>query len=75
MTCPVRLRLVTDYRETTRVYSEQVRKLTDLIGLGVESEVLLLRRACRNAWDAAEKSRIALARHEADHFCDRDGFL
>lgn len=66
----MRLCLVTDYRDTTRTYSEHVCKLTDLLCLGLQ-EVTLLRCSCRTAWDAAENARLALARHEADHGCDR----
>ena len=69
--CVERFRLVTDYRETTRIYADSVREMTDLVGLGLEVEVELLRRACRMALEAAEKARIALYRHEANHGCDR----
>jgi hypothetical protein len=72
--CVERFRLVTDYRETTRIYADSVREMTDLVGLGLEVEVELLRRACRMAWEAAEKARIALYRHEANHGCDRRAF-
>jgi len=75
VTCAVRLRLAIDHRERTRVYSEAVRKVTELLGLGLESEVALLRRVCRTEWEASEKARLALARHEADHFCDRENFI
>jgi hypothetical protein len=74
MMCQERFRLVADYRETTRVYADSVRKMTDLVGLGIESEVDLLRRSCRMAWDAAEKARLALFRHEANHSCHRGDF-
>jgi len=72
--CQERIRLVTEYRETTRTYADFVRKMTDLVGLGIESEVDLLRRSCRMAWEAAEKSRLSLYRHEANHGCDRRDF-
>ena len=74
MMCQERIRLVADYRETTRTYADFVRKMTDLVGLGIESEVDLLRRSCRLAWEAAEKARLALFRHEADHSCNRTDF-
>ena len=74
MLCQERIRLVADYRETTRAYADIVRKMTDLVGLGIESEVDLLRRTCRLSWDAAEKARLALFRHEADHSCNRTDF-
>ena len=74
MLCQERIRLVADYRETTRAYADIVRKMTDLVGLGIESEVDLLRRTCRLSWDAAEKARLALFRHEADHSCNRVDF-
>ena len=72
--CQERIRLVGHYRETTRTYADFVRKMTDLVGLGIESEVDLLRRSCRISWDAAEKARLALSRHEADHSCNRIDF-
>jgi len=73
--CPERLCLVADYRETTRNYSDQVRKLADLLHAGAACEIDVLRRACRTAWELAEKARLALARHEANHFCDRIDFI
>jgi hypothetical protein len=72
--CPERIRLVADYRETTRTYADFVRKMTDLVGLGIESEVDLLQRSCRLSWEAAEKARVALFRHEANHYCNRPDF-
>ncbi len=74
MMCQERIRLVTDYRETTRTYADFVRKMTDLVGLGIESEVELLQRSCRLSWEAAEKARLALFRHEANHSCNRPDF-
>lgn len=74
MTCQERIRLVSDYRETTRTYADSVRKMTDLVGLGVESEVDVVRRSCRLAWEAAEKARLALFRHETNHSCNRSDF-
>jgi hypothetical protein len=38
---------------------------------GEESRANEARRMCRVAWDEAEKSRLALYRHEADHNCAR----
>ena len=74
MMCQERIRLVADYRETTRTYADFVRKMTELVGLGIESEVDLLRRSCRLSWEAAEKARLALFRHEANHSCNRTDF-
>lgn len=74
MLCRERARLVVNYRDTTHKYAEAVRKMTDLVGLGLESEVDVLRRSCRLAWDVAERARIALYRHEADHSCARPDF-
>jgi len=45
--------------------------MTELLGLGLETEVDVLRQKCKRAWEAAEKARLALSRHEADHSCDR----
>lgn len=75
MICPERLRLFSDYRETARNYSEQVRKMADLLHAGASCEIDVLRRACRVAWETAERARLALACHEANHFCDRNDFI
>ena len=72
--CQERIRLVADYRETTRIYADFVREMSDLVGLGPESEVEMLRGSCRLAWDAAEKGRLALSRHERNHTCNRSDF-
>lgn len=74
LVCKERIRLAVDYRETTRIYAEFVNKMSELVSLGMESEVDLLRRLCRMSWDAAEKGRLALSRHERDHICDRSDF-
>ena len=72
--CPERLRLVRDYSETTRIYADLVREMTDLVGCGLESEVDLLRRSCKTAWEAVERARLALFRHEVNHSCNRSDF-
>ena len=72
--CQERFRLIRDYRETARIYADTVRDMTDLVGCGLESEVDLLRRTCKAAWEAVERSRLALYRHEANHSCNRSDF-
>ncbi len=72
--CLERLRLIGDYRETTRIYADLVREMSDLVGCGLESEVDLLRRSCRTAWETVERARLALFRHEANHSCNRSDF-
>ncbi len=72
--CSERCNLLSEYSETARVYADSVHKMTELIGLGLSSEIDLLRRSCRSAWDAAERARLALSRHEANHGCDRPDF-
>jgi hypothetical protein len=70
--CQQRVRLLNDYRETAVKYAEAVREMANLAGSGLHSEVAVLRRVCRAAWEAAEKARLALFRHEADHQCDSE---
>ena len=74
MMCSERLRLTMNYSDATEVYAQSVRKMADHMGFGHQNEVEVLRRACRAAWDATEKGRLALARHEANHGCDRPDF-
>ena len=70
--CQQRLRLLNDYRETAARYADAVREMANLAGSGLHSEVAVLRRACRAAWEKAENARLALFRHEADHQCDSE---
>ena len=69
--CPERLRLINEFSENTRSYSQLVIELRDLIENGLEWEADLLRRKCRHAWDSVELARLAVFRHEADHRCAR----
>lgn len=75
MICSERQRLLIDYRDATHRYSEAVCKLVEMIGLELTADFDLLRRNCRSELDAAEQARLALHRHEANHFCDRRDFV
>lgn len=66
------MRLLIDYREATHKYAESVRDLTESAALVLGDDVELLRRACWKAWEQAERARVALVRHEGNHFCDQD---
>ena len=68
--CQERMRFLNNYRETAREYAAAVSAMADLDGAGLYTEVQVSRRSCRDAWEIAEKARIALFRHEADHQCD-----
>lgn len=73
--CSERMRLYIDYRDATQRYAESVRDLTDTFSSELNDDVELLRRACRKAWEKAEGTRVALARHEGSHYCDSGEFL
>ena len=60
--------------DAVRSYADMVSNLYSLVGLGLESEVELLQRKCRSAWQAVEQARLALYRHEANHSCNRSDF-
>jgi hypothetical protein len=72
--CSERRVLLSDYSETACFYADSVSKFTELVGGAIGSDVDLLRRNCRSAWDAVERARLALFRHEANHGCDRPDF-
>ena len=72
--CEQRLALVRDYHNSTKTYADSVAKLSELIHCGLDTETDLLHRMCRTAWEAAEKARMALFRHEANHGCNRRDF-
>jgi hypothetical protein len=69
--CEERIRLLRELSEGATSYAEKVREMVELAIAGRGSESNAARRQSRAAWDTAESSRIALFRHEADHFCDR----
>ena len=58
-----------DYHELLRIYADLIRESLDLMTHGFESEVQLLRKRCRTTWEAIERARIAIYRHEVDHNC------
>jgi hypothetical protein len=69
--CEERSRLLREYSDAASAYASSVRQMADFVMAGDEVKANELRRAGRTEWDAVEKSRIALYRHEADHACDR----
>jgi hypothetical protein len=71
MICQERLRLLREYSDAASGYSTSVRELAEFVTSGQEVRANDARRMCRTAWDEAEKSRLALYRHEADHNCSR----
>lgn len=75
MLCPERARLLIEYRDAVHRYSERVTGLVELAGLELNAGMELLRRKVRETWDASERARVALIRHEGNHFCDRPDFF
>ncbi len=75
MICEERLRLLRQYSDAASGYSASVREMTTLVTSGDEVRANEARRICRAAWDEAERSRLALYRHEADHHCARSANL
>jgi hypothetical protein len=69
--CQERVRLLRTYSDAATLYAGKVREMAELAIQGKESESSAVRALCRGAWDSLEGNRIALARHEADHICDR----
>ncbi len=69
--CEERLRLLREYSDAASGYSTSVREMAALVMSGEEVQANEARRICRTAWDEAERSRLALYRHEADHNCAR----
>ncbi len=67
--CVERLQLVNNYNDCVHAYATLVQDIRDLIETGFQTEVEVLSRTCRTAWGAAETARLALFRHEADHYC------
>jgi hypothetical protein len=69
MICQERAHLLRQYADAVSHYANSVREMADLVMSGEEVRANQARRICRTGWDAAEKSRLALYRHEADHSC------
>ena len=69
MICQERAQLLRKYADAVSQYASSVREMADLAMSGEELRANQARRLCRTGWDDAEKSRLALYRHEADHSC------
>jgi len=69
MICQERARLLRKYSDAVSDYAKSVREMADLVMSGEEVRASEARRIGRTRWDAAEQSRLALYRHEADHSC------
>jgi hypothetical protein len=69
--CQERSRLLREYSDAASGYASSVRAMADFVKSGEEVRANEARRVCRSAWDLAEKTRLALYRHEADHQCNR----
>jgi hypothetical protein len=65
--CPQRLSLVRDWARATRLYAETVTEYSDRAAIDEHADRWLAREAA----DAAERSRVALARHVSGHGCER----
>ena len=73
MLCTERGRRLDEYKNAVRYYSECVSRFADVAAeFGSNTEVELLHRLSLQAWNAAERARVALARHENEHFCAAD---
>ena len=69
--CPDRARLLLEYRDKAKSYADAVFQLAETIGSETVIQPEIEQGKCREAWSSCEQSRIALARHEQNHFCDR----
>jgi hypothetical protein len=73
--CQERSRLLREYADAASRYATSMRDLAEFVRSGDEVGASRARRISRIALEAAEKFRLALHRHEADHFCDRTADL
>jgi hypothetical protein len=71
MICRERAHLLRTYAGAAHAYASSVGDMAEFVMSGQEVRANEARRLCRAAWDDAEKSRLALYRHEADHNCAR----
>jgi hypothetical protein len=69
--CEERLRLLREFSDAASSYSASVREMAAFVASGEEVQANQARRICRAGWEEAERSRLALYRHEADHSCAR----
>ncbi len=67
--CEERVRLLRKFSDAVGDYARLVEEMAQLAIGGQEARANQKRRQCRIAWDEAEKDRLALYRHEADHNC------
>jgi hypothetical protein len=73
--CQERSRLLREYAEAASNYATSVGKMAKFVRSGDEVRAGEARRNSKMFLEAAEKFRLALYRHEADHTCDRTAAL
>jgi CheY-like chemotaxis protein len=73
--CQERSRLLREYADAASHHATSVREMAEFVSSGDEVRANKARRISRICLEAAEKFRLALHRHEADHFCDRTADL
>jgi hypothetical protein len=69
--CRKRSRLLRDYTDAAIARARNVREMAEFVRSGDEAHAREARRRSRTLLEAAEKFRLSLYRHEADHSCDR----
>jgi CheY-like chemotaxis protein len=69
--CQERSRLLRQYADAASNYATSVREMAGFVRSGDEVRAGEARRISKMFLEAAEKFRLALYRHEADHTCDR----
>jgi hypothetical protein len=67
--CRERAGLLREFSDAASEYAKVVREMAALVMSGQAVPANDARRTCRTAWERAEKSRLALYRHEVDHNC------
>jgi CheY-like chemotaxis protein len=71
MICEERSRLLREYSGAANSYAISVSEVAKFVMSGDEVRAAEARRTARKLLEAAEKSRVALYKHEANHTCDR----
>lgn len=69
MLCPERRRLLVAYRDAVFKYSAAAGALYNKGGAILGSDADVLMNACRTAAQQAERARLAIQTHVAEHCC------
>lgn len=68
--CPVKERLIREYNDATKMYSQVLNELRTRMGTSSKSQYQQMLRKSEEAREKSEQARLAVQQHVSEHRCD-----